>query len=531
MIRRKIYQWHRTLSLIIAIPVILWALSGFLHPIMTTIRPEVAKQTYNAPAIDSSQLKVSLSDALRINNYPEINSFRIIQIKGNHFYQIKLPGEAVLQYISTIDGKLLQNGDDLYARYLARYFLLGDSEFKNSKKFASSLDSKEESEHDCCVIATNDVMSSDNGLMIKKIVFQKEFDTEYKSINRLLPVYKVDFEREDNIRIYVETAHDRLGLAFDNTRSVFDKLFQIFHNMSWLNSLGNARLVVEISIMSLAFITTIMGIFIFFTSKSKIVSDKPITRMRRNHRYISIFASLFTLLFTFSGAFHAFQKFKPDTRNDFFLENKFSASELDINWAKLQQAIQNDFLIVNISAIRINDQTYLQVYQRNAVDSSGSKKSGGIGLDIQNAIYLNADDYSILRNGEEVYARYLASVFKDNSNAKPIEVKQITKFAGEYGFVNKRLPVWKIAYDSNYNERFYVETSSNKLSVRIDDREVFEGLSFSFLHKHHFMDFAGKSWRDFSTMFWAAMQVAMIVVGLILWKKAIKAKKSPSRNS
>ena len=367
--------------------------------------------------------------------------------------------------------------------------------------------------------------------MIKKVVFQKEFDTEYKSINRLLPVYKVDFEREDNIRIYVETAHDRLGLAFDNTRSVFDKLFQIFHNMSWLNSLGNARLVVEISIMSLAFITTIMGIFIFFTSKSKIVSDKPITRMRRNHRYISIFASFFTLLFTFSGAFHAFQKFKPDTRNDFFLENKFSASELDINWAKLQQAIQNDFLIVNISAIRINDQTYLQVYQRNAVDSSGSKKSGGIGLDIQNAIYLNADGYSILRNGEEVYARYLASIFKDNSNAKPIEVKQITKFAGEYGFVNKRLPVWKIAYDSNYNERFYVETSSNKLSVRIDDREVFEGLSFSFLHKHHFMDFAGKSWRDFSTMFWAAMQVAMIVVGLILWKKAIKAKKSPSRNS
>ena len=531
MIRRKIYQWHRTLSLIIAIPVILWALSGFLHPIMTTIRPEVAKQTYNAPAIDSSQLKVSLSDALRINNYPEINSFRIIQIKGNHFYQIKLPGEAVLQYISTVDGKLLQNGDDLYARYLARYFLLGDSEFKNSKKFASSLDSKEESEHDCCVIATNDVMSSDNGLMIKKVVFQKEFDTEYKSINRLLPVYKVDFEREDNIRIYVETAHDRLGLAFDNTRSVFDKLFQIFHNMSWLNSLGNARLVVEISIMSLAFITTIMGIFIFFTSKSKIVSDKPITRMRRNHRYISIFASFFTLLFTFSGAFHAFQKFKPDTRNDFFLENKFSASELDINWAKLQQAIQNDFLIVNISAIRINDQTYLQVYQRNAVDSSSSKKSGGIGLDIQNAIYLNADGYSILRNGEEVYARYLASIFKDNSNAKPIEVKQITKFAGEYGFVNKRLPVWKIAYDSNYNERFYVETSSNKLSVRIDDREVFEGLSFSFLHKHHFMDFAGKSWRDFSTMFWAAMQVAMIVVGLILWKKAIKAKKSPSRNS
>jgi hypothetical protein len=40
--KKKIYQWHRTTSLIIAIPVILWAASGFMHPIMTTIRPKVA---------------------------------------------------------------------------------------------------------------------------------------------------------------------------------------------------------------------------------------------------------------------------------------------------------------------------------------------------------------------------------------------------------------------------------------------------------------------------------------------------------
>jgi hypothetical protein len=139
------------------------------------------------------------------------------------------------------------------------------------------------------------------------------------------------------------------------------------------------------------------------------------------------------------------------------------------------------------------------------------------------------EDYSLLENGEELYARSLAAAFNSDRNAKPIEVKQITKFAGEYGFVNKRLPVWKLGYETNHNERYYVETSSGKLSVRIDDREVFEGLSFSFLHKHHFLDFAGKSWRDFSTMFWAAMQVAMIVIGLVLWSKAKSAKKRISR--
>ena len=529
MIRKKIYQWHRTLSLIVAIPVIFWAMSGFMHPIMTIFRPEIAKQAYSAPAIDSSQLKVPLSEALRINNYPIINSFRIIQIKGNHFYQIKLPGEKKLQYISARDGKLLYDGDNLYARYLAKYFLSGDSKANTSSNPPASLGKKEEAEGDCCAMATNAVLSRNNGALVNKVTFQEDFDSEYKAINRLLPVYRVDFKREDDIRIYVETANDRLGLAFDNTRSFLDTMFQLFHNMSWLNALGNWRLVIEIIIMSLTFLTALMGIYIFFTTKSKSVSDKALPKARRNHRYTSIFASLFTLLFTFSGAFHALQKFKPDTRTNFFVENTFKASELNLNLLKLKQALGDDIKITNISAVKMNDRNFWQVYPDNSTSIKNYKKGSETGAITPNAIYVNAEDYSLLENGEELYARSLAAAFKSDSNTKPVEVKQITKFAGEYGFVNKRLPVWKLGYGTNYNERFYVETSSGKLSVRIDDREVFEGLSFSFLHKHHFLDFAGKSWRDFSTMFWAAMQVAMIVVGLVLWNKSRSAKKRISR--
>jgi len=59
----------------------------------------------------------------------------------------------------------------------------------------------------------------------------------------------------------------------------------------------------------------------------------------------------------------------------------------------------------------------------------------------------------------------------------------------------------------------------------VDDKDLYEGYSFSFLHKHHFMDFAGKSWRDFSTMFWAMAQIAMVAVGLTLYFKIRKQKK------
>jgi hypothetical protein len=42
------------------------------------------------------------------------------------------------------------------------------------------------------------------------------------------------------------------------------------------------------------------------------------------------------------------------------------------------------------------------------------------------------------------------------------------------------------------------------------------------LHKHHFMDFTGKVGRDISTMFWAMGQIAMVVVGLVLWRRRRK---------
>ncbi|HTD93315.1 MAG TPA: hypothetical protein VK644_05875, partial [Chitinophagaceae bacterium] len=58
------------------------------------------------------------------------------------------------------------------------------------------------------------------------------------------------------------------------------------------------------------------------------------------------------------------------------------------------------------------------------------------------------------------------------------------------------------------------------LAARVTGGDITEGYSFALFHKHHFMDFAGKTTRDISTMFWAGMQVAMVTVGLILWRRS-----------
>jgi len=134
-------------------------------------------------------------------------------------------------------------------------------------------------------------------------------------------------------------------------------------------------------------------------------------------------------------------------------------------------------------------------------------------------IFVNANDYAVLPNGEEKYAASLATAFSKNAANGIQSVAPVTKFNDEYNFTDKRLPVWKVSYAANNNEQYYVETATGRLAVRVDNSDLTEGYSFALFHKHHFMDWAGKEARDASTMVWAFMQIVMIVIGLTLWFK------------
>lgn len=526
MIRKNIYKWHRTISLIIAIPVILWAASGFMHPIMTTIRPKVGTQFLPPQVIDTGKITVAFEEALAKNNISNFSNFRIVQMAGNWFYQVQIPNQNVLQYISTQTGQLLKNGDDLYARYLAKKFLIGKNETKQRPDAVDSEDSTSHKMlHDCCVNTTTIVLNDTSGAKIKDVALIENFNSEYKYINRLLPAYKVSFDRNDGIRIYVETQQDRFAFAMDNRRAAFDTFFSLFHTLSWLDFLGKEKLVIEIILMLLAFITTLMGIYIFFITKTKKPNGNTVVAARRNHRWTSIVISLFTLMFTGSGAFHLVEKFTPDTRDQFFVKNIFTQSESSLDIKKLQEVIGENKKITNISLVKIDRANYWQVYNQSV---SGNKKhAASKGMDLMKnrtvpaptTIYVSTKDYTILADGEMKYANYLATLFSKHQPTEIVKTTVITKFEDEYGFVNKRLPVWKVNYNSNNKERFYVETCTGKLAAHLNDKDLIEGYSFAMLHKHHFMDFAGKSIRDFSTMFWAMAQIAVVLVGLTLYFK------------
>jgi hypothetical protein len=521
MFRKKIYTWHRTLSLIIAIPVLLWAVSGFMHPLMTNIRPKVFTQKLPPVAIDSKHIRVPLSIALQKNHITDFHSVRLIHIDTNFFYQVQQTVNKAPVYLSTYNGKLLPSGDWLYAQYLARQFLDGPPSSSPVTAAITPVAVVEEEGHDCCNAATACVLKNSTGSKIGNVSRLTSFNEEYKSINRLLPVYRISFNRPDGIRVYVETTQDRFAFAMDNKRAVYDTIFQWFHTWSWLDALGNAKLVIIIAISLLAFCTSLLGIYIFCISKTKKPNKHTLLKARRNHRYTAITAAVFTLAWSFSGAWHALAKFEKDNRDDYFINNSFSP-DVDFNFTRLQQLVHQP--ISNINLVKMNNGLYWRITMLPATahHSTSHKMDGMKNTEAVMPLVtlVNAAGYSILPKGEEKYAAYLAGIFSNHPTNDIQQVTPVTKFNDEYNFTDKRLPVWKVSYALNNNERYYIETSSGKLSVRVDDTGLAEGYSFALFHKHHFMDWAGKKARDASTMVWAAMQVLMVAVGLILWWRA-----------
>jgi len=562
--RKKIYTWHRSCSIIIAIPVLLWAASGFMHPLMTNIRPSLATQGLAAVPIDPHKMRVPLREALLQNHIATFSNFRIVHIDTNWFYQVQPARQQAPVYLSALNGKKLAAGDWLYAQYLARQFLEGQAVMPKTAipdgpegspgpakhgqpavapLLTPALAFSAEQAHDCCGAATECVLNPAKGARVTNVSQLNAFDEEYKSINRLLPVYRVNFERPDGIRVYVETTQDRFAFAMDNKRALFDRIFTLVHTWGWLAFLGKGKVVVEGLLALLAFFTTVMGITIFFTTKSKNVKGNGLVKARRNHRTISIVIALFTLMFTFSGAFHAFSKLKDDTRDRFFVDPAFSSADLDFDLSRAEALAGGP--IFNMSMVKIDGIPTLQVrlgasasgtlqgwHQQDLMKDARSPmpeqvyiRMGRVGPDSQGSIGMD----SLLPDGEQQYARYLAGVFSGHPPGELRSCVAVTKFGSEYNFTDKRLPVWKVSYATKDNERYYVETSTGRLSKRVDDRSLVEEYSFAFLHKHEFMSWGGKGLKDLSTMFWALAQIVLVTVGLILYLKTRTVKKKGDR--
>ncbi|MDQ6471054.1 PepSY-associated TM helix domain-containing protein [Flavobacterium sp. LHD-80] len=510
-IKQHMYRWHRVIGLITIIPVIFWTFSGLMHPFMAHFfKPEIAHDKIEQQIIDKSQLHYSIQEVLLKNELSQFKNFRIVTFNNAAYYQVKtILGE--LWYFDASTAKKLENGDQKYAEWLSRYFL------------------------------------DDQKSVVKNSEIVTEFTSQYKYVNRYLPVYKLSFNRPDAMQVYVETSSSKLATYNPTSRQFFIWFFDTFHNWSFIDAISNnsIRIITMIFLLSIIGFSALSGILIYgllWKQFKKTDNLAPKKGLRKYHRQIGIWVSLFTLTFAFSGAYHATTKWAPYTLSQMVYEPTFVTKEipgannnLNLDWNRFQ----------NISLTTLNDSTYYRCqllekktkrFKKPKSDSKWNKKEDPK----SEVVYINAATNQVVPNMDLQYAEFLAYYFTDGApkasccemidtseedspsleNIKLLESKELTDFESrEYGFVNKRLPVIKLAYDTPEKTTYFIETSTSRLAAVVNNSDKIEGYSFAILHKFLFMDWAGKNIRDLATVLAALSILIVSILGFVLFLK------------
>ncbi|WP_429911097.1 hypothetical protein [Glycocaulis sp.] len=256
--RIDIRRLHRTGPQLAVLAVVMWGLSGFLHPIMSWTAPRAAIQM--PPALEIETEGASAPSTLPA--MPETaRHVRLAPSDNGTYWSVRTDAQTPRLALDGVTGGPAPEAAREHAITLARHYAaLPDADIVRVEEITA-------------------------------------FSVDYPAINRLLPVTAVMFDTSDRLTIYVDTGSDRLAAVTNAPRRVMLRIFQNAHTLSFLKPVEPLRLLV-ITVLTLIFISTVLaGISLTFTAKGK--------GLRRWHRYAGLALALPALAFPVSGLFHA----------------------------------------------------------------------------------------------------------------------------------------------------------------------------------------------------------------------------------
>jgi hypothetical protein len=426
-------------------------------------------------------------DVLARAGIAEVSTLRMVTWNGVTYYQASMPGSAERRYFDVNSGAELASGDTKYAEYLARYFI-GDTQSR-----------------------------------LRDVTLVTGFNDDYLDINRLLPVYRVDLERADGLRAYVETSPPRVSALVDDRKALLGSLFRIMHNWEFMRDADTLRITLISAFLIVTLLSALSGIWMYgFMWKRGTLQSHHIP-LRRWHRTVGMLISLSALLFVVSAEWHLLGSERREILPQ--IEGRMPVQQLLLPdsvrhgvWGRI------DLLPVNGAP-----QYLLQSISRKTAMSAESSEHnhGAKPRDNQKSpiLYVNAQG-EVLEGAARGHAIWLAGQFSKLAADKVRNVFPVIKFEGEYGFLNKRLPVWRVDYDTADHLSYYVETTTGALAAVVRDGGRAEGWSFAYLHKYHWLDFAGKDVRDFVMGLFGLGNLVIAILGLWMFTRRYRKNSS-----
>ncbi len=474
--------WHRWLGLVTCVGILLWGISGLSHPIMTRLQPVPVQFM---PPVQHLGLAGYLtpSKVLAIHSIKHVSRLSAIEFNGQTFFRVVEADAQTARYFSNINGIELQDGDRLYAEYLAIHY------------------------------------SGRNKQDITNSTFINQFSNEYPRVNRLLPVWRVEFAGKGHLRAFIDTDQARLATLSDDTRYLLTQIFRFGHNWSFLDAAPRLQLAVMTIVILAALTSAISGLVLFVKRRHRVVSLNQ--ALRRWHRQIALAVAISTLLFAGSGCFHLimnFQQARPEIPP--LAPKLIDASQLsDKVWESISQQTVSKITLVSqydfpLWMLHTNSAApIVQVAVMAHEHHHAMHENPAPSTQIIDASVIDHAPPTMLEVAQIQAARYAKSPVNDIVNSETI-----SQFGGEYGFVFKRLPVVKVQFKGTGNPRIYVEPETGALAAKVKDIDALEGWSFAYLHKWEFANY-NKNFRDILVALFILGNLITAMLGIWLFSR------------
>ncbi|MFN9528824.1 MAG: hypothetical protein ACK561_07835 [Pseudomonadaceae bacterium] len=458
----RLLPWHRRLALLACLGVFSWAGSGMLHPLMGYLQPRPQSMATPQQVVPLDHLR-SPAQVLCAATIERVQALRLLVLAGEPYYQARLPGELLPRYWHARSGQA-SDVAAAHAEHLARHYLGSDEPL-------SYVDSVE------------------------------RFTSEYAFINRLLPVARVDTQRDDRLRVYVDLFHDRLGTLVDQRKAWFSAFFQTLHSFRWLDAAGPLRPLLMVLLLASILSATLFGITLFVARR------RARSFSRRLHGWWGLGLAAATLSFASSGAWHLLHKQMAEPWPVAY------APSFDV--VRLDKAPNAEWLLQGET---LSGLSLLELDGKPVWRAQGQQ----FGM-MPSLHYLDADGRELGIDAARRHARqrldhYAAALGLGEMQSLELQ----SQFDHEYGFVFKRLPVFKATYTDARHTALYVDPLDGALASRVQDADRREGWIFAYLHKWEFLAGLGNGYKHLLLGLVALAHLLLALVGLSLLRRRVR---------
>ncbi len=488
--KQQLLQWHNKLVWFGLFSILCWAISGITHPLMAWFGPQSVQMYPPRFQLEATQID-NIEAIIRRNDLQQAVVAKLVPTSTTPMFQVTTNEFLPRRYFSLTTAEEVSNQDYEQAKWLASYY--------------SGLDADQ----------------------VTDVEFLTEFRHDYPRVNRLLPVYKVSIgQTNDALTLFVYTETNALASINNGSKQRLQSLFQAMHTWTWLDVTGHGR-VVLIALLMLTLVTmAITGLMLVVKLPSRKIPDSN----RRWHRWAGYLLWLPILAWSASGFYHLLQRQYVEPVSGVRLVKSMNLQDwlaqpgnAEQRNANLDKVLTGVGKINALSLVKTSGQShdYRLSIAPNPVEVANGLQQRQMRFDgiskERTALYLNSQNGHKLDHTDAAQASILLNQ-QFEQLPEIASQKLVTRFGPEYDFRNKRLPVWLVNLNDEYQTRFFIDPASNILVDQNRQIDRLESLSFSILHKWNLLNpVIGRQWRDILIISTLFVSILSTVFGLKIY--------------